>query len=672
MSEKRISYLDKNFDDYKNSLLDISRQYYGDLFKNFNDASVGSWFLDMFSDIADNLSYHIDRTYQETSVNSANETDSLLNIARNHGVKIPGPKSAIVEVEISCELPLIDTNQRLADENYAPYIKKGTLFSTGSVMFELENDVDFKKQFDENGMSDRQIIPNRDPNGNIITYTYKKLAIARSGQSKIYKKVITSEDIKPFMSILLTDDNILNVESIILKDSKNSDLNTDPKIEDFYVDEQNFYDREGRMTRRFFEVDNLAEQYRFGIDFLEGEDYYNPVYQNVYSPVYKKVGSDYVLENDEYAITESIVKGKWKKLKNKFITEFTNNWGLKVIFGSGLRNVNGTIPNDAKLFTQHMMSRMEANDFMGVLPDLNHTMYVLYRVGGGSQTNIAKNTLNYIVYLNMDIDGVPCIGTELNAEDAKKKNSVKKSIKVTNTSPSYGGKDSPSNEELKYLIKCNSGANNRCVTLRDYESAIMNLPPKFGTPFRSCAMEQNNKVIIYTLGLTSNGKLSNLLSETASDNIKEYLEKFRMINDFVELYPGKIFNIGFDIDIFIDRSYDRNSVIKSVIETVYDYMDIRNHMMGEDVFLGDLEKEISKIDGVINLIDLRCYNKIGGDYSNDVMPQSFVEYLDIEGQTEGENEIDLKESDKTLFSEMNSMFEIKKINGDIRVNAKIR
>ena len=134
MAESRIQYSARNFDDFRTALLDISRKYYPDIADSYNDASVGSWFLDLFADVADALNYHIDRTYQETSVNAAGQRSSLLSIARNNGLKVPGKKAAVVEIELSCELPLnaqgsaANGNLREADENYAPYVKHGTLF----------------------------------------------------------------------------------------------------------------------------------------------------------------------------------------------------------------------------------------------------------------------------------------------------------------------------------------------------------------------------------------------------------------------------------------------------------------------------------------------------------------------------------------------------------------
>lgn len=655
MSNNRISYLSRNFEDYRNEMLRISRQYYGDLFDNFNDASIGSWFVDMFADIADNLSYHIDRSYQETSVNSASNTKSLMNIARNKSLRIPGPKSAIVEVELSCDIPLDGTDLSKADDSFCPYIRRGTLFSTGLVTFELSEDVDFSQQFNSNGMSDRQIIPNRDSNGNIISYKYKKLGIAVAGESKIYKKVISNDNLEPFMSIVLQDKNVLGVDSIIVKNG--NDLTKDPSISDFFVDEETYNDKEGKEVNRFFEVDNLVEQYRFGHVMKDSK----PVWETETATI-----------NGVDVDLNKCAKGKWKRLKNKFITEYTDKWYLKITFGPGLKNQNGEIPTDATTFTQYMMSRMEANDYLGVLPNAGSTMFILYRVGGGEMSNIAKDSLKYITYLNMAICGNPN-----DKDDSIKKRKVENSLKVTNTTPSYGGKDEPSDEEIRYLLKCHNASQNRCVTLKDYEARIMELPAKFGTPFRCCAVEENNKVIIYTLGIDHNAKLSDNLSEHVADNIKEYLRNYRMINDFVEIRSGKVFNVKFGVDVFVDKAYDKSEVVKRVIETVYGFMDIRKHMMGEDIYVGELEKTISGLDGVLNLISLKCYDMCGEDgYSETPVIQQLVSVNECDAYAEaGENydkQIDLMASDKVLVCDAMSMFEVKNMNKDIVVNVKTR
>ena len=720
MAENKISYLSKTYDDYRRSILDITSKYYSDVYDNLDDASVGSWIVDILSDVGDTLNYNIDRAYQETSVGSANELRSLLDIARTMGCKIPGKKAAIVEVELSCEIPLnhqgstSDGDQSQADESYCPYIKRGTLFSTGLQTFELMSDVDFSKQFDDNGLSNRQIIPTRDSNGNIISYTYRKLAIAMAGQSKIFKKIVNRSDIKPFMDVTLEDDDILGVESIIVK--KGTNFSSNPTIDEFFVEREQYEIFNGEKIERYFEVENLAEQYRYTYETEESDvkakdgttlyTTYNPVWtitdtieaieSNSMAGDVNSDGRvniedvtsliDMLLKGSSDAQSQSlvtstknircVVRGRWERFKNKFITEYTDKWALKVVFGMGLRNQYGDIPLDADEFTQYMMCRMNANDYMGVLPEAGTTMYILYRVGGGAQSNIAKDTLKNIIYLNMNIEG----NCE-DREDSVKKRRVADSLSVTNTTPSYGGKDEPSEEEIRYLIKYNNASQNRCVTLHDYEARIMQIPAKFGCPFRCGIVEENNKVVIYTLGLDYEGKLKSELAEQVAENIKNYISNYRMINDFVEIRSGKIINLGFEAEIYADKSYDKGDVVRRVIDTIYDYMDIRKHRMGDDIFVGDIEKEISKLDGVQNLVYLKVFNYHGSlnGYSDSTISQELVtnttcdSTIDDEGdgQTD-QNEVDLKKSDKMLFTEANSMFEIKYKNKDIKVIVKQR
>ena len=137
---KGISYLNRNFEDYRKALVEFSKTYYPDLEINFNDASVASWLIDLMASVADNESYHIDRAYQETNIDTAQEYGSLLNIARNNGVKVPGPKGAMAEVEFSCTVP---SNGQDANYDYAPVIKRGTVVSSAGQKFEILNDIDF-------------------------------------------------------------------------------------------------------------------------------------------------------------------------------------------------------------------------------------------------------------------------------------------------------------------------------------------------------------------------------------------------------------------------------------------------------------------------------------------------------------------------------------------------
>ena len=666
MSENRISYASRTYDDYKKDLLTLTQQYYPDIFGRLDDASIGNWLISILADMGDNLNFYIDRTYNETSLDSASSLESLLKIARSNGLKIEGKKSAMCEIAFSCNVPTSkDGDLAWFDENYCPIIKRGTLFSNGTSTFELTEDLNFAEQFDSNGISNRKIEPLRDSNGKIVEYRLTKLSTALAGQSKIYKRIVSSSDIKPFMEVLLTDSNILNVESILVKDGLT--YTSDPTLDEFYQEKEIFKDKLGNYVNRYFEVNNLIDQYRFGEDTekLENGKFVETTENEM---VDIQLNNDKITTNIEIPIERSI-KCKWLRLKNKFITEFDDEWNLKIIFGSGLRNAYGEIPNNAQDFTKYMMSRMEANDYMGVLPKAGSTMYILYRVGGGEISNIATDTLTNIIYNNYELKG--------NCEDGKdayKKNRVRQTFSVTNPSPSYGGKDEPSEEEIKYMIKYNNASQNRCVTLHDYKVKINQLPAKYGCPFRTAVVEENNKVIVYALGLNSDGTLSSILSENVASNIINYLSHYKMLNDFIEFRSGKIINIAFELTIYVEKSYDKSEVAKRVIDAVYDYMDITKHEMGDDIFLGDLTKQISQMDGVIQLSELKAFNRVGkaNGYSDDVISQELLGSSECGEEDCGENQINLKSSDMMLFSESNAMYEILNKNKDITVIVKQR
>jgi hypothetical protein len=199
------------------------------------------------------------------------------------------------------------------------------------------------------------------------------------------------------------------------------------------------------------------------------------------------------------------------------------------------------------------------------------------------------------------------------------------------------------------------------------------LPFRYGCPFRVGAIEENNKIMLYLLMIDNEGKLSDMIPSVLIENIEDYLSMYRSVNDFVEIKPARIINLSFTIDVYIDKNYNTNDVVRNVINAVKDYMDVSKHALGDDIYVGDIEKEISKVDGVLNLIDLKIYNNFGGEYSDTRISQITMDMID-DGIPNGDSpvEIDLDTADYILNSESDEMFEIKYPNKDIVVNVKIR
>lgn len=671
--EKKINYLSRTFDDYKSELISLSNKYYPELADSYNDSSVGSWFIDLVASVGDNLSYHIDRMYQETNINSANLRSTVLNIARTNGLKVPGPKSSICEIELTCTLPVGDETTGSISHpnwNYAPVVKRSTIVSAGNLNFQLTEDVDFGEQFNGDGFSNRTFKPSRDNNGAITAYTVTKSTLAVNGSTRMFKKVILKQDLAPFMEIVLPERNVMNIESIIFKETSN--FQKDPEVSEFYIDaEQYKMTQEAADTYRFFEVNSLADQYRFGtetkIDNGVLTDYFNPEWYDDYTESY---------ESDSASTrTTRYYRGKWKPITQKFITEYTDNGYMKIIFGSGV--LYDELPEVKTKFTERMMSKLINNDMLGVLPREGWTMFVLYRVGGGISSNIGVGAINAITLSVTEFRQKPT-----NDEDAPTiKGKVLNSLRVTNTSPAVAGKDAPSTEEIKYLTKYNNSAQERCVTVKDYKYRLMSMPPKYGAPYRAAVIEDNNKIVMSMLGIDSRGKLTKELPETLVENIEEYMSHYRTVSDYIEGRSGKIYNIGFSIDIFVSKTYDTPTVLTNVIQTIKYYMSVDKHDMGENIFLGDLEKEITLVDGVVSIINFDVYSLYNGPYSSDKCPYpeknisnalcnpvvaSSVFKLDAGADS---FKIDLDAIDHVLYADYNSMFEIYTDN-DIQLKCK--
>ena len=52
--------------------------------------------------------------------------------------------------------------------------------------------------------------------------------------------------------------------------------------------------------------------------------------------------------------------------------------------------------------------------------------------------------------------------------------------------------------------------------------------------------------------------------------------------------------------------------------------------MGDPLFVGDLKKEIGNVSGVINVVDVRIFNKIGGKSSSAEVSQTYNDNISKE------------------------------------------
>ena len=70
---RNVNYLNKDFDDFRNSLIDYAKTYFPNTYNDFNEASPGMMFIEMASYVGDVLSYYLDSQFRESLLPFAEE-----------------------------------------------------------------------------------------------------------------------------------------------------------------------------------------------------------------------------------------------------------------------------------------------------------------------------------------------------------------------------------------------------------------------------------------------------------------------------------------------------------------------------------------------------------------------------------------------------------------------
>jgi hypothetical protein len=600
-----VNYTSRDFANIRTDLVNYVKQYYPDIFGDFNDASVGMMLLELNAAVGDMLSFNTDRMFAETQIDYAQERKSILSIARTLGLKIPGKRASATIVDLTVTLPVFGDT---FDISYAPIIRAGSQVSGAGKIFELNNDVDFSNPFSVSGIPNRLIIPNFNGNGTLINYSITKREIVTNGYSKILKRVINTSDSRPFLEVILPDNDVLDIDSI--KTLPGTNYLTTPTFTEFLNKENKWY-----------EVDALAEDKVF------------------------------IEDNTRSSDSSGVKPGKWISVSKRFIREYTDLGFTKITFGAGTQDINSLCDFDTNPLLVKQIGNFINNMSLGVVPTPNTTMFIKYKVGGGSDSNLGPNVIKGLGIIDMTVNG----------SDSTINQNVKKSLKVNNLFPAIGGKNAPSIEEIRNMVKYNFASQNRAVTIKDYQTKIAQIPGKFGSPFRNGVFEEQNKIKIYVLSLDSNGSLTNQSTTTLKENISNYLSDYRMLNDYIQIADGRIVNLSIEVDLFIDKKVTQSQVMTQVISEIKKYFDVNKYEMGENIYLSPLIETINNVGGVLNILEIRIYNKVGGGkYSVNEISQQYID--------EDTRQIDI--SDMTLFGESTTMFEIKYPTKDIMIRAR--
>jgi hypothetical protein len=604
MANKQISYTTRDFQNIRQELINFTKTYYPDLVANFNDAAIFSVFMDLNAAVTDNLHYHIDRSIQETILQFAQQRSSIYNIARTYGLKIPGQRPSVAICQFSITVPAFGDAE---DLRYCGVLRRGSQVQGSGQIFETIYDIDFASDFGNDGRVNRLVIPNYDQNNNLINYTIVKREPVVNGVTKVFRKTISNAESRPFYELFLPERNVLGITGVLLKDGTN--YTNVPSAQEFLG-----------LANRWYEVQALAEDRIFIEDPTKTSD------------------------------TPGVKVGRYLQTATRFITEYTPEGFFKMTFGGGNTSTDELLRDFARTGNPLDLSKYQNNFSLGSVLKPNSTLFVQYRIGGGLGSNLGVNVLNNLGTISFNVNG----------PSQTVNTSVINSLNCTNTTAAIGGANIPTVEEVRNYVTFNFSAQNRAVTINDYEAIIRKMPSQFGAPAKVTITEEDNKIIINVLSYDSDGKLTAEVSETLKTNIANYLSNYRMINDYVVVAVADVVDLMFDISLVLDATQNQGVVISNAIVKISEYMSPENREMGQNVNISEIRRILQSEDGVISVADISVFNKVGGKYSSSETSQRYSDPVT--------KKIEL--IDETIFAEPKQIYQTRFPNSDILIRVK--
>ena len=663
---KDIKYLNKDFSTFRANLIEFAKTYFPKTYSDFNETSPGMMFIEMASYIGDVLGYYIDDTLKESLMPFAEDETSMLALAQFLGYKPKVTSPAISTLSVYQLVPSIGSgfNNR-PDSKFYLRIKEGmAVQSPNGIEFRTTNLVDFEDA------ADREItVYERDANtGEPVFYLAKKYVQVIS--AVVNEKEASFGNYQSFQTIDLEDTNIISI-----------------------------YDVRDSNGNKYYEVPYLAQEMVF-IDYPNTEANDQELYQF-------KSTVPYILK------TIKTAKRFTTRINQNSTTTIQFGAGDPTASDEqlipNLKNVGLGLPNSiSRLEESFDPTNFLKTKTYGTSPS-NTTITVKYYVGGGVASNVSQGQLTKISGIEFDDDI-----SAFNDADRITYNTIKNSVAVDNEIPATGGRDGETLEEIRQNALANFGAQNRAVTAKDYQIRVLSLPSKYGGIAKAYAVadgtldnnspasilaspnhlqeftdlvmsfvnkpdseeptegsikeditkfligktanenEKNNPFAInlYLLGYDVNGNLTNL-NRAVKENLKTYLNEYRLLTDGININDGFVINIGVDFEIVVFGNYNKSEVLTNCIVQLKDYFSIDNWSFNQTINLSEIELLIANVEGVSSVPMVKITNKCSGKYSSNS--------YNIEAATK----------DKIVYPSLDpSVFEIKFPDADIKGRVK--
>jgi len=585
---KDVSYLGKDFGQFRKNLIDFTKQYFPNDYNDFNESSPGMLFMEMSAYVGDVLSYYADNNLKESLLEQASERKNIYDLARSLGYKSKNAIPAYTDLNVFQLVPATGSGvNNSPDFSYALSIKPGMQVKEdgGSAEFRTLDSIDFS--FSSSIKPTEVTVYESDEVTNQPTYyLLKKTAKVVSGDVKTATFTFTSP--KQYDKIVLDETNVIDIISCQESDGDN-----------------------------WYHVEYLAQD-----------------------TIFRDVPN--LLENDpDFAQYRSSSPSLLKLLKTskRFITRLRSDKKMEIQFGAGISDNNDEeiIPNPDNVgngiaaFRRPIDVDIDPSNFLytrayGQAPS-NTTLTITYTVGGGVADNVASSVLTKVE--NIEFDDDPNATTS-----AAMVNFVKSSISTTNESPARGGKSADTLQDIKNNALSNFATQNRLVTKDDYIIRCYSMPAKFGSVAKAYIvpddqLSQNQMettripnplaMNLYVLGVDNNNNLTTL-NDAIKTNLKNYLDYYRILTDAVNILNAFVVNIGIEFEITVNSNYNSNEVLLLCIDKLKEYFSIDKWQINQPIIMSDVMNILGNVDGVQSVVDLDFKNlfNTADNYSGNV------------------------------------------------------
>jgi hypothetical protein len=581
--KRDIKYLNRDFSDFRNRLIEFSKTYFPNTYNDFSPASPGMMIIEQSSYVGDVLSFYLDNQFQENFIQFAQQINNVYELSYMFGYKPKTTGVAQATVDFYQQLPAKNVGGTIVpDYDYALTINENTTISSaagGNTPFLLQDKIDFSfsSSQDPTEISVYQI------SGDSPQYYLLKKS-RKTISSQINSQTFTFTTPENFTTIEINSSNIVKILDII--------------------------DSDGNV---WYEVDHLGQEM-----------------------IYKKIKNtnvndpNNVLDSGEVPYLLSL-----EKVQRRFSTRFTSAGTLQIQFGSGtaIDNDEDIIPNpnnvglglltqQSKLTSAYSPTNFLYTDTYGIAPS-NTTLTVRYLTGGGVTSNVDANTLTTLNTTNINFNQI-----NLNSTTA---NYIFGSLSSNNPEAASGGRAGDTVEEIRQNTLALVSSQKRSVTADDYLVRALSMPSEYGA-ISKAFIEQpkltDNQVStietlnLYCLTQNAQGHFSQP-SNTIKQNLRTYLSQNRIIGDNIEIRDAFIINIVVNFEIIVLPEYNNNEVLLRCINLLIDYFSRDKWQLNQPILLRDIYINLDRIRGVQTVKNVKITNKAGttigySQYSYDI------------------------------------------------------